>query len=121
MESEDLKEVRSLPERTELEAESALKLSLFEEALNAFSSFAADSEPGSRELAVATNLHHSYLRRIIKQVTETEKLETSVLYGYLKLLILQADSCTKDFIFNDPNMAEAINKFGERYEGFFRG
>ena len=119
MASEELEEIRNLFERSEKEPLIRQKLLLLEDALAALVDFASDSSPQERNIAI--NIHNSYLRRIILQITDVRRLESSQFFKCVRLLYFRADPYTREFVSTNADMQAAIEAFEERYQGFVRG
>lgn len=120
MESDDLKEIRDLFERAEREEDLDVKLAALRDAISTFASFTADSSSDAGDVAIAKNLHDTYLRRITKQIASAKKMNGSTFYGYLSLLLFKPNFHTKQLLSNDPDMSDAYAKLWERYQGFVR-
>ncbi|MGH8234016.1 MAG: hypothetical protein ACREPU_07455 [Rhodanobacteraceae bacterium] len=111
MHSPELHEARRLFERAEQDSDPEDKFVALEEALDITDDFMAEHDTSGSEVAYATNLRHSYLRRLVGQLDELHKIEIVVWFNYIKLLLVRVGPEIEEIIKDNPVLRESHEQF----------
>src|SRR6266446_4142616 len=111
MPSSDLGEARRLLEQAERETNPARKFAALEEGIDLLETYAAESEVPDLERSRSSNLRHSHIRRLLKQLIELRGIQFDVWFDYIKLLLLRLEPDVKAILEEDASLKDGYSKF----------
>lgn len=111
----DIDSVRKRFEATEREADPERKFVLLEEGLDELDVYMEDLPGGSAQLAFATKLRHSYLRRLLTQLGDLRDVDATTWFNYVKLLFFSVGQEVEEIVDEDEAARIGYKRFLRRY------
>ena len=113
MESEDLKEVRALFERSEQAKDPVAKLPLLRNAVEAAAAYVEDPEAGVEDVRIKASLYRTYIRRNLAQLLTAPRLSYATMLGYENFLLFPKSALDR-LLEADSDLVELRNEFLRR-------
>jgi hypothetical protein len=107
----DLNDARRLFERSESETDSSRKFLALEEALDLVDLVLENSSLAQSERDLATNLRHSHIRRLLRQLVEMRGIQFGDWWNYIQLLLMQRGHEVKSVLEEDPTLKDGYQAF----------